>query len=107
MGVGYTLSLAGVFTDAETPNSLVLSVTGLPAGLNFVAPSTISGTPSTSGVSTVTVTATDPGGMMASTSFTLTVESGRRYAPSTNGYLQHHQRADHQLRGALSRVSAG
>ena len=73
VGVGYTLSLAGVFTDAETPNQLTLSVSGLPAGLNFVAPSTISGTPSMSGVSTVTVTATDPGNMSASTSFTLTV----------------------------------
>ncbi len=63
VGVGYTLSLANVFTDAETPNALVLSVTGLPAGLNFNPPSTISGTPSMSGVSTVTVTATDPGSM--------------------------------------------
>ena len=27
VGLGYTLSLANVFTDAETPNGLVLSVT--------------------------------------------------------------------------------
>ncbi len=85
VGIGYTLSLAGVFTDAETPNSLVLSVTGLPAGLNFVAPSTISGTPSMSGVSTVTVTATDPGGMMASTSFTLTVSPAGGTPPPPSG----------------------
>ena len=85
VGIGYTLSLAGVFTDAETPNSLVLSVTGLPAGLNFVAPSTISGTPSMSGVSTVTVTATDPGSMSASTSFTITVNPAAGTPPPPTG----------------------
>ena len=85
VGIGYTLSLANVFTDAETPNALVLSVTGLPAGLNFVAPSTISGTPSMSGVSTVTVTATDPGSMSASTSFTLTVNPAAGTPPPPTG----------------------
>ena len=85
VGIAYTLSLAGVFTDAETPNSLVLSVTGLPAGLSFVAPSTISGTPSMSGVSTVTVTATDPGSMSASTSFTLTVNPAAGTPPPPTG----------------------
>jgi predicted extracellular nuclease len=73
VGQAYTLSLAGVFTDAQTPNQLTLSVSGLPAGLSFVAPATISGTPSVSGVSTITVTATDPGSLSANTSFTLTV----------------------------------
>ncbi|WP_020606577.1 beta strand repeat-containing protein [Spirosoma spitsbergense] len=85
VGIGYTLSLAGVFTDAETPNSLVLSVSGLPAGFNFVAPSTISGTPSMSGVSTVTVTATDPGSMSASTSFTLMVNPEAGTPPPPTG----------------------
>ena len=64
---------ANTFTDAETPNQLTLSVTGLPAGLMFTAPATISGTPSMSGTSNVTVTATDPGGLSASTTFALTV----------------------------------
>jgi hypothetical protein len=85
VGLGYTLSLANVFTDAETPNALVLSVTGLPAGLSFVAPSTISGTPSTSGVSTVTVTATDPGSMSASTNFTITVSPAAGTPPPPTG----------------------
>ena len=61
------------FSDAETPNQLTVSVSGLPAGLMFTAPATISGTPSMSGVSTVTVTATDPGNLSASTTFTITV----------------------------------
>ena len=74
VGVAYALSLANVFTDAETPNSLTLSVSTLPAGLSFTAPATISGTPSMSGVSSVTVTATDPGSLTASNTFTITVQ---------------------------------
>ncbi|QIP16184.1 T9SS type A sorting domain-containing protein [Spirosoma aureum] len=76
VGTGFSLVIPGnTFTDAETPGSLTLGVSGLPAGLNFTAPATISGTPSTSVGSpfTVTVTATDPGSLSASTSFQLTV----------------------------------
>ena len=69
----YSFSIpASTFTDKETPNSLAISVSGLPAGLNF-ANGTISGSPSEAGQSTISVTATDPGGLMASTSFVLTV----------------------------------
>ncbi|MBD2701640.1 SBBP repeat-containing protein [Spirosoma sp. BT702] len=71
----YTIP-ATTFTDAETPHSLTLSLMGLPAGLSFVPPNTITGTPSTTVGSpfSVTVTATDPGGLSASTSFSLTVQ---------------------------------
>jgi Leucine-rich repeat (LRR) protein len=65
---------AGTFTDAQTPNSLSLSVAGLPQGVIFTAPATLSGTPSLSGVSRVTVTATDPGGLSVTTSFSVTVQ---------------------------------
>jgi hypothetical protein len=85
VGIGYTLSLANVFTDAETPNGQTLSVTGLPAGLNFVAPSTISGTPSMSGVGNVTVTATDPGGLMANNTFNITVNPAGGTPPPPSG----------------------
>ncbi|MBD2705883.1 VCBS repeat-containing protein [Spirosoma sp. BT702] len=70
----YTIP-ANTFADAETPNSLTLAVSGLPAGLSFVSPNTITGTPSTTVGSpfNVTVVATDPGGLSASTSFSLTV----------------------------------
>jgi hypothetical protein len=70
--VGYSLNVGSVFTDVQTPGSLALSASGLPTGLALNG-STISGTPSTSGVSTVTLTATDPGGLSNSTSFVLTV----------------------------------
>ncbi|MBD2701847.1 putative Ig domain-containing protein [Spirosoma sp. BT702] len=71
----YTIS-PNTFTDAETPNSLTLTVSGLPAGLSFVSPNTITGIPSTTVGSpfTVTVVATDPGGLSASTSFLLNVQ---------------------------------
>ncbi|MFD2573863.1 putative Ig domain-containing protein [Spirosoma soli] len=83
VGVVYSLNLANTFTDQETPNSLSLSASGLPAGLSLVG-TTLSGTPSVSGVSTLTLTATDPGSLSASTSFVLTVSpasSGTTTAP--------------------------
>ncbi|GAB3987504.1 hypothetical protein GCM10028807_07870 [Spirosoma daeguense] len=71
---GYTIPQL-TFTDNETPTTLTLSVSGLPAGLNFSPPTQIGGVPSVSGVSTVTVTATDPQGLTVSTTFMLTVVS--------------------------------
>ena len=74
-----------MFTDAETPNGLVLSVSTLPAGLSFTAPATISGTPSMSGVTSVTATATDPGGLMASNTFSITVNPAAGTPPPPTG----------------------
>ncbi|SEM04414.1 putative Ig domain-containing protein [Streptacidiphilus jiangxiensis] len=53
--------------------SLTYSATGLPAGLSISSSGLISGTPSASGTSTVSVTATDSTGASGSTSFTWTV----------------------------------
>ena len=63
------------FTDAETPKSLTHTATISPAnGLSFDALTrVISGTPISSGASSVTITVTDPDGLSASTSFTITV----------------------------------
>lgn len=66
---------AATFTDAQTPNSLSLSIAGLPQGVSFTAPAILSGTPLLSGVSSVTVTATDPGGLSAITRFSITVQA--------------------------------
>ncbi|GAB3984549.1 hypothetical protein GCM10028806_59690 [Spirosoma terrae] len=62
------------FTDAETPLSLRLSATGLPTGLSFSG-ATVSGTPSTTVGSpfTVSITATDPGGLSVSTPLVVAV----------------------------------
>ncbi|WP_246202151.1 putative Ig domain-containing protein [Spirosoma agri] len=85
VGVAFTYNIPdNTFTDAETPNSLTLSVSGLPAGLSFTAPTTISGTPSTTAGSpfTVMVKATDPGNLSASTTFTFTVNPAASTPPS-------------------------
>ncbi|GAB3690240.1 hypothetical protein GCM10027592_07370 [Spirosoma flavus] len=71
-GFGYTIP-QNTFTDNETPQSLTLTVNGLPAGLSFTAPAQIGGVPTTAGTSSVTVTATDPGGLTVSATFVLTV----------------------------------
>lgn len=76
----------GTFTDAQTPNNLALLVNGLPAGLTFSAPATISGTPSASGLSEVTVTATDPGLLSVSTVFTINVSPASMKPPTPTGF---------------------
>ena len=53
---GFSLNVAPSFSDAETPNTLSYSAKGLPGGLSLSV-STVSGTPSMSGVSSVTVVA--------------------------------------------------
>jgi hypothetical protein len=76
VGQAYTYTIPSTtFTDAETPGMLTLSVSGLPPGLSFTAPATISGTPTTAVGSpfSVTVTATDPGNLTARTTFAFTI----------------------------------
>ena len=75
VGVAFSYTVTA-FTDAETPNSLTYAATGLPTSLTFDASNrVISGTMSTTIGSpfSVTITATDPGGLSASSSFALTV----------------------------------
>ena len=78
IGQNFTYTIpANTFTDPETPGSLNLTVAGLPGGLTFMAPATINGTPSTTVGSpfSVTVTATDPGSLSVSTTFSLSVNA--------------------------------
>jgi beta-glucosidase len=65
-------------TSGQTP---AFSATGLPAGTAISASGAITGTPTTAGASTVTVTAEDAGGAQAATSFTWDV------APSGSGLV--------------------
>ena len=84
VGQGFSLNVISSFSD---PNGDALSyiASGLPAGLSLSG-STISGTPSVSGVSTVSVTATDPGSLSVSTSFTLTVNPATVVVPPTSPF---------------------
>ncbi|MBC3793980.1 putative Ig domain-containing protein [Spirosoma utsteinense] len=81
VGQAFTYVIAANAFSDPNGDALTYSVSGLPAGLSFTAPATISGTPSVSGVSTVTVRATDPGSLSVSTSFVLTVSSAGTTAP--------------------------
>ncbi|GAA1989033.1 hypothetical protein GCM10009738_81440 [Kitasatospora viridis] len=72
---GTATSLQLSATDSDPSQSLSYSATGLPAGLSVSSSGLISGTPTTAGSSTVTVTATDSTGATGSASFGYTVSS--------------------------------
>ncbi|GAB3992119.1 hypothetical protein GCM10028807_24490 [Spirosoma daeguense] len=76
----YQLNLASYFSDPDG-QPLTFSDQGLPAGLSRTG-SLISGTPSTTGVSTISITALDPGGLSISTSFQLSVSATPVTPPS-------------------------
>jgi cellulose 1,4-beta-cellobiosidase len=78
--VGTAVSLQIQATDSAAGQTLTYSATGLPAGLSINASSgLISGTPSTAGTSSVTVTARDSTNSSGSASFSWTVN------PSSGG----------------------
>ena len=81
VGVQYSLNLSNTFIDQETPDQITLTSSALPAGLTLSG-KMISGTPSMSGVTSVTLTATDGGGLSSSTSFRITVSPGNPPPPN-------------------------
>lgn len=77
VGVGFSYTV-NAFTDTETPNKLTYSASITPApvysGFSFDAATRIlSGTADIGGIISIIITATDPGGLSASTSFSVTV----------------------------------
>jgi serine protease len=73
---GTAVSLQINASDSASGQTLTYSATGLPAGLSINSSSgLISGTPTTAGSSSVTVTATDTTGAKGSASFSWTVSS--------------------------------
>jgi kumamolisin len=73
--VGTPVSLQIKGSDSASGQTLTYSATGLPAGLSISSSGLISGTPTTAGSSSVTVTAKDTTGAAGSASFTWTVNS--------------------------------
>ena len=67
--------------DATSGQTLAYSAAGLPAGLSISSGGVISGTPTTDGTTTVTITAKDGNGASAAQSFVWTISPGT--APST------------------------
>jgi hypothetical protein len=74
--VGTAVSLQVSATDSASGQTLTYSATGLPAGLSISSSGLISGTPTTAGTYSVTVTAKDTTGASGSAGFTWTVGSG-------------------------------
>jgi Putative Ig domain/PLD-like domain len=75
--VGTAASLQVKASDSASGQTLSYSATGLPAGLSIAAATgLISGTPTTAGSDSVTVTATDTTGAKGTAAFTWTVSSG-------------------------------
>ena len=69
-------------TDSAAGQSLTYSATGLPAGLSISSSGLITGTPTTAGTSSVTVTATDGTGASGSASFTWTINGSTAGFPT-------------------------
>jgi beta-glucosidase len=67
---GTAVSVTVTGSDSTSGQSLRFTASGLPAGTAISASGTITGTPTTLGTSTVTVTAQDATGAQASTAFT-------------------------------------
>jgi beta-glucosidase len=75
-------------TDTTGGQTLTYSAAGLPAGLSISSAGVISGTPTTDGTSTVTVTAKDGNGAYATQSFVWTVSPSSTTAPPPPSNLQ-------------------
>jgi subtilase family serine protease len=73
--VGTAASLQISATDSASGQTLTYSASGLPAGLSISTSGLITGTPTTAGTSSVTVSATDTTGATGSASFTWTINS--------------------------------
>ena len=73
VGTAVSLQISG--SDSASGQTLTYTATGLPAGLSISSSGLISGTPTTAGTSSVTVTAKDTTGASGSASFTWTISS--------------------------------
>jgi|GEM_PF-6550027 len=81
--VGSAVSLQISATDSAAGQTLSYTATGLPAGLAISSSGLISGTPTTAGSSTVTVTAADTTGAAGTASFSWTVNGSGQPATHT------------------------
>ncbi len=73
VGTAASLQISG--SDSASGQTLTYSATGLPAGLSISSTGLISGTPTTAGTSSVTVTAKDTTGATGTTTFSWTENS--------------------------------
>ncbi|MFC4034817.1 ricin-type beta-trefoil lectin domain protein [Streptomyces polygonati] len=105
--VGTAVSKQISATDSTAGQTLTYSATGLPAGLSINSASgLISGTPTTAGTSTVTVTARDSAGVSGTATFTWTVGSGGTTCGTANLALNKPATASSQENVAFPATSA-
>ena len=81
--VGTAVSLQIGAADSASGQTLSFTASGLPAGLSISSSGLISGTPTTAGTSSVTVTATDTTGAHGSASFSWVISNARRCSTHT------------------------
>ena len=87
VGQGYSLNLVNTFIDQETPDQISLSAAGLPSGLSLSGKAITGSVSSTVGSPySVTLTATDAGGLSTSITFTITVVPAPVTPPPTAGF---------------------
>ena len=67
--------LDNLFSDVDTNDTLTLTVTGLPSGLNYAPDTGITGTPDAEGTFTVTVVANDGNGGTVTSTFDIVVSA--------------------------------
>ena len=72
-GQEFSGSISSYFTDVDAGDSLTFTATGLPDGLSIASNGTISGTPTAADNATVTITATDSGGLTVTQTVELSV----------------------------------
>ena len=109
-GVAFTFTIpANTFTDADAGQTLTYTASGLPAWLSFDANThTFTGTPTTLGSSTITVTATDSASPALSASTTFGVVVGKAALTVTAGTLtRFYGEANPPLTGTLVGVVNG
>ena len=82
--VGTAVSKQITATDSASGQTLTYSATGLPAGLSISSSGLITGTPTTAGSSTTSVTARDSTGASGSASFTWTVTTSASCPAQSN-----------------------
>ncbi|MCC9308454.1 putative Ig domain-containing protein [Kitasatospora sp. RB6PN24] len=85
--VGTAVNLQLSATDSASGQTLTYSATGLPAGLSISSSGDITGTPTTAGTSSVTVTAKDSTGASGSASFSWTISGSGGGGGCTAGQL--------------------
>ena len=86
--VGTAVSLQVSATDSASGQTLTYGASGLPAGLSISSSGLISGTPTTAGTSSVTVTATDTTGAAGSAVFSFTVSAASGSCSSTGDVVK-------------------